>query len=252
MDLFPKDLVVPGVAGGILFAVGWAFAGLSVVGQPHIMVRFMTLDNPKQMHRAKLWYYLWFIAFYAMATGVGMLSRIYLADPGTFDSELALPMMALEVLPPFMVGLILAGVFAATMSTADSLILSCSSALTHDLLPHNIENTRLLKLGTGVITAAALAWALLNKQSVFSLVIMSWSGLAGAFAPLLMFKSFGGKPGKTASTVAVLCGLSVAMLWRAAGWHHAIYEGMPGILAGLLVLCVPVLVKKGQTIGKKA
>mgnify|MGYP001818861939 CR=1 FL=1 len=250
MDLFPKDLVVPGLAGGILFAVGWAFAGMSVVGQPHIMVRFMTLNDASQMHRAKLWYYVWFIAFYAMATGVGMLSRIYLSEPGTFDSELALPMMALEVLPPFLVGLILAGVFAATMSTADSLILSCSSALTHDLLPHNIEDTRLLKIGTGLITLLALVWALFNKQSVFSLVIMAWSGLASAFAPLIFFKCFGGHPGKATSLVAVVVGLAVALGWRAMGWHTAIYEGMPGILAGLLVLSLPLLVKKGLS-GKR-
>src|SRR5690606_10698411 len=94
--------------------------------------------------------------------------------------------MAMELLSPVMVGLILAGIFAATMSTADSLVLSCSASLTHDLLPQRTENTRLLKLATLGITAAAVAWALLNKQSVFSLVVMSWSALASAFAPLLM------------------------------------------------------------------
>jgi len=244
MDLFPKDLVVPGLAGGILFAVGWGFAGMSVVGQPHIMVRFMALDDTSNMIRAKFWYYLWFIAFYAMATGVGMLSRIYLTDPGTFDPELALPIMALKLLHPFLVGLILAGVFAATMSTADSLILSCSSALTHDLLPQNIEDTRLIKLGTGVITFAALGWALFNRQSVFSLVIMSWSGLASAFAPLLIFKCFGGRPERAVSILAVLAGLATALAWRMIGWNDALYEGMPGILAGLLVLSIPLLLKK--------
>ncbi len=244
MDLFPKDLVVPGITGGVLFAVGWGFAGMSVVGQPHIMVRFMTLDDNSNMVRAKIWYYLWFIAFYAMATSVGLLSRIYLTDPGSFDPELALPIMALEVLPPFLVGLILAGVFAATMSTADSLILSCSSALTHDLLPHNIEDTRILKLGTAIITFAALGWALINKQSVFSLVIMSWSGLASSFAPLLIVKCFGGQPGRATSIVAVITGLSVALSWRMLGWSNTLYEGMPGILAGLLVLSIPLLLKR--------
>lgn len=244
MNLFPKEALLPGLWGGILFAVGWGFAGLSVIGQPHIMVRFMTLNDVHKMHVARAWYYLWFIIFYAMATGVGMLSRIYLSDPGTFDAELALPMMALKLLHPFLVGLVLAGVFAATMSTADSLILSCSSALTHDLLPQNIENTKLLKVGTGVITVAALAWALFNKQSVFNMVIMSWSGLASAFAPLLLFLCFGGKPHRTTSIVAILTGLCVAMGWRMLGLNALIYEGMPGMLAGLLVLYVPAWAKR--------
>jgi sodium/proline symporter len=200
MDWFPKDLVVPGFVGGVIFAVGWGFAGLSVVGQPHIMVRFMTLNDAGKMNRARLWYYLWFTVFYLMATSVGLLSRIYLSDPGSFDAELALPTMAMQLLPPALVGVILAGIFAATISTADSLILSCSSALTHDLLPHRIENTRVLKAGTAGITLASLLWALLNQQSVFSLVIMAWSGLASAFAPLLIVLALGGKPGPRASS----------------------------------------------------
>ena len=243
MDWFPKDVILPGFLGGLFFAISWGFAGLSVAGQPHIMIRFMTLSNASQMFRAKLWYYLWFVAFYCMATGVGLLSRIYLSDSGAFDAELALPMMAMELLPPFLVGLILAGVFAATMSTADSVILSCSSAVTHDLLPHNIENTRLLKLGTALITLLALGWALLNKQSVFSMVIMAWSGLASALAPLILFLCFGGKPRSTTSILAVIAGLGTAMAWRFLGWHTKVYEGMPGILAGLAVLFIPVLLK---------
>ena len=242
MDWFPKDLAAPGFLGGLLFAVSWGFAGLSVIGQPHIMVRFMTLNDAGKMNRARMWYYLWFTAFYLMATSVGMLSRIYLADPGSFDAELALPTMAQQVLPPAMVGVILAGIFAATISTADSLILSCSSALTHDLLPHKIENTMVLKAGTAGITLFALLWALLNTQSVFSLVIMAWSGLASAFAPLLIVLALGGKPDAKSSIIAVFTGLIVALLWRYMGWHGAMYEGMPGILAGLIVLS-PALLK---------
>ncbi len=244
LDLFPQNLLLPGIAGGILFAVGWAFAGISVVGQPHVMVRFMALNDTGKMRTARAWYYSWFTMFYAMSTGVGMLSRIYLSDPGTFDPELALPTMALELLPPPLVGLVLAGVFAATMSTADSLILSCSSALTHDLIPHKIEKPYLLKTGTAVITLAALGWALMNKQSVFSLVIMSWSGLASAFGPLLIYLSLGGKPGRKSTYLAIFAGLFVALLWRYLGWESKIYEGMPGILTGLLVLYFPRFIRK--------
>lgn len=246
MDWFPKDLAVPGLLGGMLFAVSWGFAGLSVIGQPHIMVRFMTLNDAGKMTQARIWYYLWFTVFYSMATGVGMLSRIYLADPGTFDAELALPTMAQQVLPPAMVGVILAGIFAATISTADSLILSCSSALTHDLLPHKIENTNMLKAGTAGITLFALLWALLNTQSVFSLVIMAWSGMASAFAPLLIVHALGGKPTVKSSIIAVFSGLIVAMFWRYMGWHVDVYEGMPGILAGLAILS-PALIKAVQS-----
>jgi len=236
MNWFPKNLVIPGIAGSLLFAVSWMFAGLSVIGQPHVMVRFMTLADDSKMRHARVWYYLWFLAFYLMATGVGLLSRVYLPDTGNFDAELALPMMAQHLMPPVLVGLMLAGIFAATMSTADSLVLSCSAAITHDLLPQQIEKTRLIKLTTVMITVAALTWALLNRQTVFSLVIMSWSGLASAFAPLLITQTLGGRPSQQSSIIAVFVGLFVALIWHYFGLQSAVYEGLPGILAGLVVI----------------
>jgi sodium/proline symporter len=232
----PKDLAFPGWIGGALFIVSWLFAGLSVIGQPHVMVRFMTLDDVGNMRSAKLWYYLWFSAFYCMATGVGLLSRIYLSDVGTFDAELALPTMAQALLPPVLVGLILAGIFAATMSTADSLVLSCSAAITHDILPHKIEQTWLLKSITILITGVALLLALSNNQSVFGMVIMAWSGLASAFAPLLIFLCLGKKPTQMVSIAAVLIGFSVALIWRYFGLQEMAYEGLPGIVAGIIIL----------------
>ncbi len=248
LDWFPQDLALPGIAGGVLFALSWLFAGFSVIGQPHIMVRFMTLNDLGEMRKARIYYYLWFTVFYLMATVVGMLSRIYLGgtfgEMGGFDAELALPVMAQQLFPPVLVGLVLAGIFAATMSTADSLVLSCSAAITHDLLPSKIERPLLIKMATVLIAGIALFWALVNEQSVFNLVIMAWSGLASAFAPLLIFLCLGRQPSQLLSIVAVVTGLVVAILWRAMGWQSAVYEGLPGILAGLAVLSYSLLAVK--------
>jgi SSS family transporter len=246
LDLFPRDLVLPGLAGGGLFALSWMFAGLSVIGQPHIMVRFMALSDAGLMRRARIWYYLWYTGFYALATGVGMLSRVYISDPGNFDAELALPTMAIEILPPLMVGLVLAGIFAATLSTADSLILSSSAAITHDLLPHRVERPLLIKAATLGVTLFALAWALWNEQSVFSLVVLSWSGMASSFAPLLLVLVMGGKPSQGLSITMVIGGLLTALLWRYKGLHELVYEGMPGIMAGLLIYGVGRLLLKSR------
>lgn len=236
LNWFPTELALPGAAGMIMFVVGWMFAGLSVVGQPHIMIRFMTLSDSKKINRARAWYYIFFILFYCMSTGVGLLSRIYLDNPATFDSELALPTMAKDLLPDVLVGLILAGIFAATISTADSLVLSCSSAVTHDLLPVKLEKSWMLKAGTGVITVVALVLALYSSQSVFHIVLMSWSALAGAFSPLLIFLALGGKTTQSVSIVAIIGGLAATLLWRYFDLHLLLYEGLPGILLGLAVL----------------
>ena len=218
-----------------LFVIGWLFAGLSVIGQPHIMVRFMALKRPGDMRKTRLYYYGWYTLFYAMATVVGLLARLYLSDTSSFDAELALPLMATEILPPVLVGLVLAGIFAATMSTADSLILSCSAAITHDLFPRRLENIWLIKAATLMVTALALWIALADQQSVFRLVIVAWSVLASAFAPLLIVKSLGREVPERLGVMMMVVGVLVDLMWIEMGWSTYLYEGMAGILSGLLV-----------------
>ncbi|MEQ8204621.1 MAG: sodium/proline symporter, partial [Woeseia sp.] len=212
LDVYPDDMLLPGLAGVAMFIVGWMFAGFSVVGQPHVMVRFMALDDVKNLNRTRFWYYSYFISFYLLATGVGMLSRLYLPELGDLDAELALPTMALELLPDFFVGMVLAGIFAATMSTADSLVLSCSAAVTHDLAPSRLEKSWQMKAVTAFVVALALGMAISGSRSVFQLVIMSWSVLASAFAPLLVLHVMGRRISEVGAIVAMLAGVSTAIV----------------------------------------
>lgn len=232
LDWFPSDLPFGDFWGPALFALGWLFAGFSVAGQPHIMVRFMTLDNDDRLAHTRAWYYGFFTLFYGLATVVGLMTKIHLPDIGGMDPELVLPTMAIELMPPLLVGLMLAGIFAATMSTADSLVLSCSSALTHDLMPQRMEKPFHLKLVTIMITAFALAIALSGTQSVFSLVILAWSLLGASFAPLLVLLARDVKLSEPHAIIMVLAGAMTVILWRELGWQSYIFEGMPGIIAG--------------------
>jgi sodium/proline symporter len=167
------------------FFLAWMIAGFSVVAQPHIMIRFMSLNNPQHFFQMRCWYYLWFITFYMMATGVGLLARLYFASDSGFDSETALPRMAQELLPPFLTGLILAGIFAATISTADSLVLSCSSFLSQELLPNFFTARKSYRYSTAICVLVAVIWSLTSKDSVFSLVVLSWGILAAIFVPFV-------------------------------------------------------------------
>ena len=118
-----------------------------------------------------------------------MLSKIYLDSHNTFDPELALPMMALELLSPFMIGVIIAGIFAATMSTADSLIINCSGNISQDLFKSkNFSNTQ-IKLITFAVALISTTIALLNNNSVFLIVIYAWTLLGISFAPLIIILS---------------------------------------------------------------
>jgi sodium/proline symporter len=234
-DWSPATVLVPGMPGVALFILGWFVAGFSVIGQPHIMVRFMALEHVGRLWEARAWYYLYFALFYGAATAVGMLSRLHLPALKDFDPELALPTMALHLLSPALVGLVLAGIFAATMSTADSLILSCAAALTHDLLPRRLEQSWQIKGATAAVTAAALGIALVGTESVFSLVILAWSVLASAFGPLLIVYVAGGKPSEAQALAMTMVAIGVTFLWRHLGYQEAVYEGLPGMAAGLAV-----------------
>jgi SSS family transporter len=242
LDVMPSGLAFGEIAGPALFIIGWVFAGASVVGQPHVMVRFMALDDAGNMNRARGWYYGFFVTFYLMASGVGLLSRAFLAPEG-FDAELALPTLALELLPELLVGLILAGVFAATMSTADSLVLACSASISEDL----VERGRtlapgprlwLVKGATVAVTALALAIALTGPESVFVLVIYAWSALAAAFGPLLVVQALGQRVREGLALAMMGAGVLAVVAWKAVPVLADFYEGMAGITVGFLVFAV--------------
>jgi Na+/proline symporter len=210
------------------------FAGFSVIGQPHIMIRFMALDEPSHTNRARLYYYLWFVAFYFVANAVALLARLLLPESATFDPELALPTIALELLHPVGVGIVLAGIFAATMSTADSLILSCAGSLAEDVtrLPHNVW---IAKISTVLVTAFALWLALSSDKSVFSLVISSWAVLAACFGPLLLVLALGQHPSQGLAIVMMLTGVAGVYAWLQFDVLSPYYEGTLAICAGLVV-----------------
>lgn len=232
MNILPQHLPLGPFFGPLMFIVGWFFAGFAVVGQPHIMLRFMALDTTKHLVRTRVYYYSWYTAFYALTIVVGLLSRILIEDSAHFDAELALPMMAVKLLPSFVAGMVLAGIFAATMSTADSQILACTATMTGDFSKEHVTSYLLTKLSTITITLFALLIALWADESVFTLVVFSWGALGSAFMPLIFLYSLGKKISERTSVQMVLTGLAVAVLFRIFFAKSGIYEALPGILAG--------------------
>jgi sodium/proline symporter len=234
MAWFPPELELRGVSGPLLFVAGWVFAGFAVIGQPHIMVRFMAMDNPDHMFRVRLYYYGWFTAFYSLTICAGLAARLLLPEVQQFDAELALPTLARNLLPDVLTGLVLAGLFAATMSTADSLILSCTAAITRDFSSQRLRGYMATKVATVFVTLLALGIALSRNESVFSLVLIAWSALASAFGPLMIVYALHRKPSEGLAIVMVGTGVATVLVWRYLGWDGSVvYEVMPGMLSGL-------------------
>ena len=222
--------------GIVLFILGWLFGGIAVVGQPHIVIRFISLDNESQINRMRFYYYSWFTLFYGATIIVGMLSRIVFPESANFDAELALPTMALQVLPEPLVGLTLAALFAATLSTADSLILSCSASITRDFVQHpgKMHSLWVAKLTTAVVLIVAVIIALTGAESVFALVLDAWGLLGSAFAPLVLLLAMGRRIPQPLAITMIILGIVAFLLWQQFGLGGVIYSIGPGIIAGFI------------------
>ncbi|PIB36970.1 sodium:proline symporter [Reichenbachiella sp. 5M10] len=226
------------LSAALLVALGWLFAGFGVVGQPHIMVRYMTLDNPRNIRKVRSYYYAWFTGFYALAIGVGLLARVVLPGKGSFDPELALPMMSMQLLPDYLVGVMLAGIFAATISTADSLIISCTSSISNDIFPKFKHNYTASKIFTIVITLFAVGISLYGHSSVFEIVIYAWAVLGTVFGPVITLRMLGKSLNAQTTLTMMIVGGAVTLSWHFLGWGSIVYEMMPGIIAGFMAYAV--------------
>ncbi len=220
-----------------LFLLSWTFAGLGVSGQPHVVIRAMAIRSPADIRTARHVYFLWYILFTVMAIIVGLLARVILNEGANFDAELALPRIAMQMLPPVLIGLVLAGLFAATMSTADSQVLSCSAAFSQDLLQATGQRGyRFAKLGTILVTLLTLGIAVSGSENVFTLVVLSWSVLAASLGPLMILHSLRILVSSKTAVAMILTGFAIVLFWRYyLKLSDSIYEVMPGMLGGFLV-----------------
>jgi len=233
--------------GAVLFIAGWFVAGMGVVGQPHIMIRVMAISSPEEMVTARKVYLVWNVLFAAAAITVGLAARAALSDADFLaaypemlepDHELALPLLAGKLFPPVLVGMVLAGLFAATMSTADSQVLSCSAALTQDIFPQAGKQHLVVKLGTVVVCFLIFGLTFVG-DSVFQLVVLAWSALAAGLGPLMIVRALGRPVTARVGVWMMIAGIVTVLLWRYS-WalSGALYDVMPGMTAGFLVYLV--------------
>jgi sodium/proline symporter len=219
-----------------LYLLGFVFGGLGVLGQPHILVRTMSLDDPRSIPKARAIYFAWFVPFSIAAVLVGLYARVLPLELVTEGitvpiGELAMPALAKSLLPDALVGLALAGLFAATISTADSQLLACSAAITQDLAPRWKDDYRAGKLATLAVGMLALGLALNADEGVFSLVLMAWSALGASLGPLLVLRLAGRPVSRPTALFMMSAGVVTVFGWRALDLSGAIYELLPGMTA---------------------
>ena len=215
----------------------WIFAfflgGLSVAGQPQVVSRVMTLGTDEDRKTAMLWFFAWQTPFLIIMVIIGLASRVVFTG-SDFDPELGLPMLAMETLGPFWVGLILASIFAATMSTADSQVLACTAAFTDDVMPEISQDHKKTKIVTLIIAAFATAISIFGLyvpggDSVFALVVLAVYGLGSIFVPILIIRWAGYEPDTNHTMAMMLAALFTVILWSVSGFGDDIFPSVPGM-----------------------
>ena len=242
------------------YFLGWVGVGFGVIGQPHILVRGMAIDSADNVPLAISIKFVCGTMISAGAFGIGLTARALLPDLMTSgDPELALPYLSIELLPVVLVGLILAGLSSAAISTADSQVLSCSAALSQDLVESAAHSYGKVKIATLLVTVIVLAIALTGNKNVFDLVIFSWSVLACGLGPLLVLRVWEKPVTVPVAITMMIIGIIVAIIWKLGlNLSSATYEvipGMaevfPGMAAGFIVYGISDFLIKPKNLSKE-
>ena len=235
------NFLPPGLMFGLtLWIAAFFLGGLSVAGQPQVVSRVMTLGDDKDRKEAMIWFFVWQTPFIILMLIIGLASRVLFTESG-FDAELGLPMMAMETMPAIGVGMILASIFAATMSTADSQVLACTAAITDDIRPEWNQDHKTTKMVTIAVAAFATLISIAGLyvpgwDSVFQLVVFAVYGLGGVFVPLLIIRWAGYKPDTTHSISMMVAAFSGVFIWTLLGFDGAdgVFPSVPGMGAAFI------------------
>ena len=218
------------------YALGWFIAGAGGVGQPHMIIRAMAVKSTEAIPLMRRTYFTWYVLFSVFTMLVGLYARIHL-DGLEFDAETALPILAGNHLTPVLVGVILAAMFAATISTADSQVLACSASTTQDVFAKLEHNHSATKMTTLAIVVAAMGVALVGPDSVFLLVTVAWGLMTTCFAPLMIARCLGWSLSTQSAVAACLAGTAAMLGWtHLLGLGDAMYDGAVGFVISMAIV----------------
>lgn len=223
------------------YALGWFLAGFGGIGQPHMIVRAMTVESAEGVKLMRRVYFSWYLIFSIFTLLVGLYARVYFhgVKTQTFDKETALPLLADAHLAPLWVGLILAALFAASMSTADSQVLASSSSLTQDVAPRYRANYSASKIATLSVVFLAMIVALYGPDSVFDLVTLAWGLMMTCFAPIMIARVRDWEISPLKLLISTSIGLLAMLVWKyGLGLGDAMYEGAFGFLVSMPMVWV--------------
>ncbi len=236
------------VAFGYGSLIGFLGIGLGSPGSPHVIVRYMSIADSSQFRWTAVVGTLWNILLAGGALCIGFLARYYFPELSMLpdaDPENAYITLAIKLLPTAVVGIILASIFAAIMSTADSQLLVAASGLVRDIYEKVIRKdvavsqkrlTFLSRAAVAFLVYIAIMLGLLVKDLVFWFVLFAWAGLGASIGPASLHALFNKRTTKKGVMAGMIAGVLTVIIWKSS--HELskwMYELIPGFLMGFVV-----------------
>ncbi|MBP2241894.1 sodium/pantothenate symporter [Cytobacillus eiseniae] len=195
----------------------WILVGVGVVGLPQVTIRAMSYKNSKAMHRAIIIGTI-VVGFIMLGMHlIGVFARPIL--PGIEVGDTVMPLIALEVLPPWLAGIVLAAPMAAIMSTVDSLLLLVSSAVVKDVYINYVKPDAsegiIKKMSFGVTTILGILvfmMALSPPDLLIWLNLFSFGGLEAAFIWPVVLGLYWQRGNKFGAIASMVVGISSYMI----------------------------------------
>ena len=242
-------------AGGSTIAIISAMAwGLGYFGQPHIIVRFMSVRSVKDMPTMRRVGMLWMTLSAIGAVLTGLFGAAYMLENQMpiDDKETIFLVLSELIFHPLIAGFLLAAILAAIMSTISSQLLVCSSSLTEDFykiyLNRSASQKELVLVGRiSVILVALFAIYLAydRNSSILDLVSNAWAGFGAAFGPLVLLSLYWKRMNLQGAISGMVVGAATVLFWIYApitidgqALSAIIYEIVPGFILSTIAIVV--------------
>lgn len=231
--------------------IGLFGIGLGSPGNPHILVRYMSIADPDQLRYSAVVGTIWNVVMSWGAVFIGLVGRLYFPDLAMLpaeDTENLYPALAQLHLHPIMFGIVVASIFAAIMSTADSQLLVAASSVVRDIYQrllgrertfderHLVFASRLVVAG---LVAMSVVVGLAAEGLVFWFVLFAWAGLGAALGPTSILALYSRGVTRAGVLAGLVVGTAVTIVWNQTPvLKNMIYELIPAFAAAWIATIV--------------
>lgn len=230
----------------IVTGLGW---GLGYFGMPHILVRFMSIEKPSMIKKSSVVAIVWVVVSLLSTVLVAYFGRMIVGEEllTTGNQKLVFIVMSRKFFPPFICGLLLAAIIAASISTADSQLLVASSSFTADLYKpffrKGASEKETLMVGRILVLVLSLVAYFIasskgsGAQAIMDMVENAWGAFGASFGPTILLSLFWRRFNYKGAIAGVITGFVVDLGWLFTGLTAStgVYEIVPGFIASLIV-----------------